>query len=67
MKSTRSTAKKVAPSGKKSAGLKPLPIPRLRPISAARLMEFERKYGPKANARPVDAVATLIRLRRGEA
>lgn len=58
MKTTRAT--KAAP-----APLKPLPVPRLKPISAEKLIAFEKRYGPRPGAKPVDAVATLIRMRRG--
>ena len=67
MKPARSTAQKAPASRKSAAALKPLPVPRLRAIPAEKLLDFERRYGPKAGARPVDAVATLIRLRRGGA
>ena len=66
MKTTRTTAQKVPASRRKSpAALKPLPVPRLKPISAEKLIAFEKKYGPRPGAPPVDAVATLIRMRRG--
>lgn len=53
-------------SVKSPAALKPLPIPRLKPISAEKLREFQERFRPRPAAPGVDAVATLIRLRRGE-
>jgi hypothetical protein len=55
-----------APAGKSAAaGLKPLPLPRLKPLSAEKLEAFQRKYSPAAKGRGVDGVATVLRLRRG--
>jgi len=68
MKSTRATARKTPAPGRKKtpAALKPLPIPRLKAISAEKLKEFQERFRPRRAAPGVDAVATLIRLRRGE-
>lgn len=60
MKTTLATKAAASPT------LKPLPIPRLKPISAETLIAFEKRHGPRPGAPPVDAVATLIRMRRGE-
>jgi hypothetical protein len=68
MKSNRTAAKAVPSPGKKPDRRSiPLPVSRLRAIPLEKLQEFELKYGPKTTTRPVDAVATLIRLRRGKA
>ena len=67
MKTIRTTAQKAPVSGRKSpAALKPLPIPRLKPISAEKLREFQERFAPRPGAKPVDAVATLLRLRRSD-
>lgn len=59
MKATRTT--KAAP-----APLKPLPVPRLKPISAEKLREFQERFRPRPAPSGVDAVATLLRLRRSD-
>lgn len=67
MKTASAPAGKSAASRRKevSADSKPLPLPRLKAISADKLREFQEKYSPAAKGRRVDGVATVLRLRRG--
>lgn len=66
MKPTLTAPKKNPASGRKApAALKPLPIPRLRPISVEKLTEFEARFRPRSGASATDLVAHLIRLRGG--
>jgi hypothetical protein len=59
------TARTASRSKKTPAAGKPLPVPRLKPISAEKLLEFQKRFSPKAKGPGVDGVATVIRLRRG--
>jgi len=59
------TIRTTAGSKKTPAALKPLPLPRLKPISAEKLLDFQKRFAPKAKGPDVDGVATVIRLRRG--
>jgi hypothetical protein len=59
------SARTANSSKKPPVALKPLPVPRLKPLSAEKILNFQRRFSPEAMGRGVDGVATVIKLRRG--